>query len=106
MVLTLPIKLLCAFLFTKLRDYAFRNSIRYLVNLVLWPVLIIIYTIAALFVLPWPWALSLIVILFPAPIVTHEMWRLLRLAISDVRYLASGDLRQKYDQIREIIFNK
>ena len=106
MVLTLPIKLLCTFLFTKLRDYAFRNSIRYLANLVLWPVLIIIYATTALFVMPWTWALTLTVLLLPAPIVTHEMWRLLRLGISDVRLLASRDLREKYAQIREIIFNK
>lgn len=106
MVLTLPIKLLCSFLFTKLRDYAFRNSIRYLANLVLWPVLIIIYSIVAFITLPWQWALPLILILLPAPIVTHEMWRLLRLGISDCRLLFDRELRQTYAQIRKIVFNK
>lgn len=105
-VLTLPIKLLCNFLFTKLRDYAFRNSIRFLVNLVVWPILMIIYSIIAYATLPWQWALPVTLLLLPAPVVAHETWRLLRLAISDARLLMNSELRNKYKRIREIIFNK
>ncbi len=105
-ILTLPIKLVCNYLFTKLKDYAFRNSVRYLVNLVMWPLLMIIYSIVAYTTLPWQWALPVTLVLLPAPIVAHETWRLVRLAISDVRLLASSQLREKYNQIREIIFNK
>ena len=105
-ILTLPIKLLCNFLFTKLRDYAFRNSIRFLVNLVVWPILMIIYSIIAYATLPWQWALPVTLLLLPAPVVAHETWRLLRLAISDARLLMNSELRNKYKRIREIIFNK
>ena len=105
-VLTLPIKLLCNFLFTKLKDYAFRNSIRFLVNLVVWPILMIIYSIIAYATLPWQWALPVTLLLLPAPVVAHETWRLLRLAISDARLLMNSELRNKYKRIREIIFNK
>lgn len=105
-LLTLPIKALCGFIFTKLKDHAFRNSIRYVANLVLWPLLMIIYTIVAFCTLPWMWALVAAVVLIPAPIVTHETLRLIRLGVSDVRYLASGKLRSLYDQIRDLIFNK
>ena len=84
-ILTLPIKLLCNFIFTKLKDYAFRNSIRYLVNLLLWPLLMIIYSIVAYVVLPWQWALPVTLLLLPAPIVAHETWRLMRLVGSDIR---------------------
>ena len=105
-ILTLPIKLLCNFLFTKLKDYAFRNSIRFLVNLVLWPILMIIYSIIAYATLPWQWALPVTLLLLPAPVVAHETWRLLRLAISDARLLMNSELRNKYKRIREIIFNK
>ena len=105
-VLTLPIKLLCNFLFTKLRDYAFRNSIRFLINLVVWPILMIIYSIIAYATLPWQWALPVTLLLLPAPVVAHETWRLLRLAISDARLLMNSELRNKYKRIREIIFNK
>lgn len=105
-ILTLPIKLLCNFLFTKLKDYAFRNSIRFLINLVVWPILMIIYSIIAYVTLPWQWALPVTLLLLPAPVVAHETWRLLRLAISDARLLMNSELRNKYKRIREIIFNK
>ncbi|MBE6213065.1 MAG: hypothetical protein E7131_00085 [Rikenellaceae bacterium] len=105
-LLTLPIKLLCAYLFTKLKDYAFRNSIRYLANLVLWPVLMIIYSIIAFVCLPWQWALPVIVLLLPAPIVAHETYRLVRIMISDTKLLLNKPLREKYAKIREMIFNE
>ena len=105
-ILTLPIKLVCAFLFTKLKDYAFRNSIRYLVNLLLWPLLMIIYSIVAYVVLPWQWALPVTLLLLPAPIVAHETWRLMRLVGSDIRLLMNKELRQKYSQIKDIVFNE
>ena len=104
-LLTLPIKLLCAYLFTKLKDYAFRNSIRYLANLVLWPVLMIIYSIIAFVCLPWQWALPVILLLLPAPIVAHETYRLVRIMISDTKLLLNKPLREKYAKIREMIFN-
>lgn len=102
-ILTLPIKALCGFLFTKMKDLAFRNSVRFLVNLVLWPILMIIYSIIAFVVLPWQWALLVIVALVPAPIVAHETWRLIRLGISDVKFMTSRTLRAKYREIRQIM---
>lgn len=103
-IFTLPIKAVCGYLFTKMKDYAFRNSVRYLVNLVLWPVLMIIYSIITYIVLPWQWALPVTLLLLPAPIVAHEMWRLARLAISDIKLLFDGNLRRKYREIRKIIY--
>ena len=105
-ILTLPIKALLWFLLPKFKDAAFHNSVRYLVNLVLWPILMIIYSVVAYAMLPWQWALPLTLILLPAPIVAHETWRLMRLAVSDVRYIFCKELRQKYAEIRNIVFNK
>ena len=105
-ILTLPIKALCAFLFTKFKDKAFYNSVRFLINLVIWPLLMIIYSIVAYCLLPWYWALPLTLALLPAPIVAHEVWRLLRLFGSDIRLIADSNLRAKYRQIRQIMFNK
>ena len=104
-MLTLPIKALCALIFTKLKDYAFRNSVRFLINLVVWPLLMIIYAIIAYALLPWQWALPLTLALLPAPIVAHETWRLLRLAVSDFRLIMDRNLRGKYKTIRKILFN-
>lgn len=100
-ILTLPIKAVVGFLFTKMKDLAFRNSVRYLVNLLMWPVLMIIYAIIAFVALPWQWALPVTIALLPAPIVAHETWRLIRLVISDVKLLFSSELRAKYREIRK-----
>lgn len=102
-VLTLPIKALAEFLFTKLKDPAFRNSVRYLLNLVLWPLLMIIYSIVAYIVLPWQWALPITLALLPVPIIAHEAWRLVRLMRSDIRLLLNKPLRARYREIRHII---
>ena len=102
-VLTLPMHFICNFLFTKLKDYAFRNSVRYLVNLVMWPLLMIIYSIVAYVVLPWYWALPLTLILLPAPIVAQEAWRVARILISDFKLMRNRELRDKYQRIKEIL---
>ena len=103
LILTLPIKGICAFLFTKMKDYAFRNSVRYVLNLVVWPILMIIYSAITYALLPWEWALPITLLLLPAPIIAHETWRLFRLMKSDIRLLCCKELRAKYRDIRDII---
>ena len=104
-VLTLPIKLVCMFVCHLMKDKAFHNSARYLVNLVLWPILMIIYAVIAYSFLPWQWVLPVTIVLMPAPIVAHETWRVLRVLISDVKLLFFAELRDKYAKIRNIMFN-
>ncbi len=103
-LLTLPINAFCQFVFSKLKDEAFRNSVRYLANLILWLLLMIIYSVIAYVVLPWQLALPLTLALLPAPIIAHETWRLIRLVVSDLKLLISRDLRGLYEEIRGIIF--
>ena len=105
-ILTLPIAGMCRLAFMKLKDRAFRNSVRFLLNLVLWPLLVILYSVVAGLCLPWQWVLPTIIAILPAPIVAHEIWRLIRLMISDIRLLMDKRLREKYRQIRAYIFNK
>jgi hypothetical protein len=105
-ILTLPITGICSLIFKKLKDYAFRNSIRFFINLIVWPILMIIYSAITYAVLPWQWALPVTLALLPAPIVAQECWRLLRLFASDFKLLADSDLRAKYRQIREILIKK
>lgn len=103
-ICTLPIKLACHFIFKLFKDQAFRNSVRYVMNLVLWPILMIIYSVIAFVCLPWQWALPLVVLLLPAPIVAHEVYRIFRIMISDVKLWRCKELRDKYREIREIMF--
>lgn len=105
-ILALPMTVLCKIIFTKLRDRAFRNSVRFVINLIVWPLLMIVYSAVAYSLLPWQWALPITLALLPAPIVAHETWRLLRLGISDIKLLANRSLREKYRQIRKIMFKK
>ena len=104
-VLTLPIKLVCVYICHLMKDKAFHNSARYLVNLVLWPILMIIYAAIAYSFLPWQWVLPVTIVLMPAPIVAHETWRVLRVLISDVKLLLFAELRDKYAKIRKIMSN-
>lgn len=103
-ICTLPIKFACHFIFKLFKDQAFRNSVRYVMNLVLWPILMIIYSVIAFVCLPWQWALPLVVLLLPAPIVAHEVYRIFRIMISDVKLWRCKELRDKYREIREIMF--
>ena len=101
-ILTLPMVAVVKFLFTKIKDHAFRNSIRFLINLVLWPILMIIYAAVAYSLLPWEWALPITLALLPAPIVAQETWRMLRLFKSDIKLQCNKPLRDKYKKIRTL----
>ena len=103
-VCTLPIKLACHFIFKLFKDQAFRNSVRYVINMVLWPILMIIYGVIAFMSIPWQWAALATVALIPAPIVAHEVYRLFRIMISDVKLWRCKRLRAIYREIRKLMF--
>ena len=105
-ILTLPMVLLCRKAFQLLKDYAFRNSVRFLLNLVVWPLLMIIYSALAFSFLPWEIALAAMVLLIPAPIMAHEMWRMFRLEKSDWRLAGNAKLKGIYKEINKLIFSK
>ena len=101
-ILTLPMTAVIKSLFKVVKDHAFRNSIRFVINLVLWPILMIIYAAVAYALLPWQWALPITLALLPAPIVAQETWRMLRLFKSDIMLHANKALRDKYKKIRTL----
>jgi 1-acyl-sn-glycerol-3-phosphate acyltransferase len=105
-LLTLPISGVCQLLFRKMEDYAFRNSVRYVINLVMWPILMVIYAIIAYAVLPWKVALIITLAALPAPIVAQEIYRLMRIFKSDIKLFRFAELRDCYTQIREKMFTK
>jgi 1-acyl-sn-glycerol-3-phosphate acyltransferase len=110
---TLPVSMLasptagiCQFIFTKLKDPAFRNSVRFVTNLVVWPLLVLIYAIIAFCLLPWQWAVVVTLLITPAPIVAHEVWKTVRLTVSDIKLLKEKKLQKIYSKIRETIRKK
>ena len=102
-LLASPVIGLCQFLFTKLKDKAFWNSIRFVVNLVLWPLLVLIYGIIGFCLLPWQWALVATLLVIPAPFVAHEAWKTFRLLVSDIKLLKSKKLMKIYAEIRKLM---
>ena len=102
-VLATPVVLLCQFIFTKLKDPAFRNSIRFVMNLLIWPLFVLIYAIIACCQMPLTSALLTTLLIIPAPIVAHEVWKTMRLVASDVKLLRTKKLMKVYSQIREMM---
>ena len=105
-LLASPVAILCQFIFTKLKDPAFRNSIRFVVNLVVWPLFVLIYAIIAFCLLPWTSALLATLLIIPAPFVAHELWKTARLVVSDMKLLRTKKLVKIYSKIREIMAGK
>ena len=104
-ILTLPSAGLCNLIFRKLKDYAFRNSIRFMMMLIVWPILLIIYWTVAFCILPWEWALACAILMVPAPVIAQECVRLIRLEVSDIKLLFNKKLRKTYAKIQEIVLN-
>ena len=105
-VLASPVVLLCQFIFTKLKDPAFRNSVRFVMNLVVWPLFVLIYAIIAFCLFPWQSALLATLLIMPAPFVAHELWKTARLVVSDMKLLRTKKLVKIYSKIREIMAGK
>ena len=103
-VASLPVTLLCRFIFKKFKDQAFRNSVRYLIYLVVWPIVMLLYAIIAFVSAPWQAALIAVLLLLPSPFVADESYRLMRLMVSDYKLWRNKPLRAKYDKIRRLMF--
>lgn len=103
-VASLPVTLLCRFIFKKFKDQAFRNSVRYLIYLVVWPIVMLLYAIIAFVLAPWQAALIAVLLLLPSPFVADESYRLMRLMVSDYKLWRNKPLRAKYDKIRKLMF--
>lgn len=99
-----PTTLLSNMLCKKFKDRAFHNSVRMLINLLLWPLLMIIYSIIAYICMPWQWALPLTLILLPAPYLIHDVYRAVRIMVSDYKLCCNRPLKAIYNEIREIMF--
>lgn len=102
-ILYLPIVLACKYVFTLLKDPAFKNSVRFLLNLLLWTLLMIVYSIISFSTLNWQFALAVILLILPSPIVAHEFTRTIRLFVSDVKLRNTKQLKKLHSKIKEIV---
>lgn len=102
-ILASPVVLLSQFISTKIKDPAFGNSIKFVVNLVLWTLLVVVYGVLAFSLLPWQWAIVATLLAAPSPFVAHELWKTIRLAISDIKLIRTKRLKTIYSQIKAIV---
>lgn len=100
-IVTLPLTGITELLLTKFKDKAFHNSVRFVATLLLWPLLMIIYAVLAFCLLPWEWALAVWLLSIPAPIISHDAYRLLRIMISDVKFTYNGKMRRMVKELRK-----
>lgn len=103
-ICAVPTTLLSNMLCKKFKDRAFHNSVRMLINLLLWPLLMIIYSVIAYICMPWQWALPLTLVLLPAPYLIHDVYRAVRIMVSDFKLCCNKPLKAIYNEIREIMF--
>ncbi|MCL2132596.1 MAG: 1-acyl-sn-glycerol-3-phosphate acyltransferase [Lentimicrobiaceae bacterium] len=102
-VVTSPVTLLSVWLCSKFKDPAFHNTVRYLVSFVLLPVLLLLLGVAAFIASPcWVWGLAFVLLFLPSFFFLHEYLRLLRLFVSDVKWLIHRDLRRKFKEIKSV----
>ena len=99
-ILILPVSVASRTLAKKMKDTAFFNSIQFVINLFLLPILILIYSIIAFSVLPWAWAIFAVAAMIPANIISQDSFRLLRLMVSDIKLMFNKPLRQKIEKLR------
>lgn len=103
---TLPVVGISQLLSSLFQDRSFYNSARYLVHLLLWPLLLITYTLVAFLTLPLGWAALLLTLILPTLTFVQEYWRACRLTVSDIRLRRSHDLQERYERIRQIFTNQ
>ena len=104
MVLTLPLTGVSLLLTKKFKDKAFHNSVRFVLMLLLWPLLMIIYTIVAYICMSPLWATCAVLAAVPSPAVAQDSFRAMRLAVSDFKILRNKPLVAKYNEIKKMFF--
>ena len=103
-LLASPVMLLSNTVCKKFKDRAFHNSVRMLINLLIWPLLMIIYSVIAYVCLPWQWALPLTLVLLPAPYIVHDIYRAVRILASDFKLRCCKPLKAIHKEIKDIMF--
>jgi hypothetical protein len=99
-VVTSPITLLSVWLCAKFKDNAFHNTARYMITLVLLPILLLLIGIIVFIVFPWQFGLGIFLLFLPSFFFLHEYLRMMRLFLSDTKWLFNKNLRKQFKAIK------
>jgi len=98
-VATSPITLFSMFICSKFKDRAWHNTLKYLLSGVLLPILFLTGIIIT-FALSWKIGVIFTILFIPSFYFLHEYLRLIRLFVSDIKWLINNDLRKQFFKIR------
>lgn len=96
-----PIFVLSEFVVTKIKDKAFGNSVRFVINWLLAPFIFVILVAILFSKLIWWQAAIATILLLPAHAVVHDYIRNARLTISDIKLLCNKKLRSLIKDVRK-----
>lgn len=99
-VVTLPIWSVSEHIVSRLDDPVFKNSFRYVLTLLITPVIWVIAIVVCFTLFSWPWALVFFLLILPAHLFLHDYLRVLRLCLSDYRLARNKQLRTLLTQIK------
>lgn len=105
-IINSPISILTKLAIKALKnDRVFNNSIRFVLNLILWPIIVIICSAILFAILHWGIALALsIIMVIPANQFALFYNRQLRLTISDIKYISNKKLRNIVSSLKSNIY--
>ena len=99
-VATSPVTLISIWLCSKLKDRAFHNTVRYLVSFLLLPVFLLLMGVICSIVFSLREGLVYILLFLPSFFFLHEYLRLLRLFVSDIKWLIHRELYREFKKIK------
>jgi 1-acyl-sn-glycerol-3-phosphate acyltransferase len=99
-IATAPVTFFSIWMCSKFKDKAFHNTLRYLISFLLLPVFLLIIGLTFGIIFSWVWGFIFAILFIPSFFFLHEYLRLLRLSLSDLRWLVNKDLHRKYKEIK------
>jgi 1-acyl-sn-glycerol-3-phosphate acyltransferase len=101
-IATAPVTIFSMWMCSKFKDKAFHNTLRYLISFLLLPIFLLIIGLTFGIIFSWVWGIIFAILFIPSFFFLHEYLRLLRLSLSDIRWLINKDLHRKFKEIKNI----
>ena len=96
-----PIFLISELITLKIKDKAFCNSVRFVINLLLSPIILTITAIVLFSSLIWWKALIVFILLIPKHAIVHDYLCNVRLLFSDIKLLKNKKLTSLINEVRK-----
>jgi len=101
-IATSPVTLLSIFVCSKFKDRAWHNSIKYLLSGILLPIFLLLFGSIITFVFSWKWGVVFAILFIPSFYFLHEYLRLIRIFVSDIKWLKNNDLRKLFLKMKNV----